>query len=94
MRIQSNERRERLWSALQEATGERTKSGALDAAAEYYLKMHGSDAHPTGAVPALMEKAVDEGSVGPEEIAALLDTEELPISYEYTETWECGSVEE
>ena len=37
---------------------------------------------PVGAIEQLMELAVKEGSVTPEEIADVLDTEELPVEAE------------
>lgn len=39
MRLRMNDRRERRFEYLQQATGENTKSGALDVAADYYLSM-------------------------------------------------------
>lgn len=89
MRIQTTDRRERLWDALQEATGESTTSGALDAAATYYLRMHG-DNHvaPHGRITALMERAIEQGSLTPAEIADVLDVDELPV--EWSAEWDYG----
>ncbi|MFH5798553.1 hypothetical protein [Haladaptatus sp. CMAA 1911] len=62
------------------ATGEKTKSKALDRAAEFYLQMRGDTAAvPNGAFVELMEKAERQGSVTAEEIAELLHTDELPV---------------
>jgi hypothetical protein len=84
------ESREHRLENLLEATGENTKSKALDRAADYYLKMAGdTTAMPTGAVEKLMERAVEQGSVTPEEIAEVLDTEELPVEAETN--WSVGS---
>jgi|AntRauTorcE11898_2_1112593.scaffolds.fasta_scaffold01127_8 hypothetical protein len=47
--------------------------------ADYYIKMSGCEAVPTGAVEKLMQLATDQGSVTPGEIAVCLDTEELPV---------------
>ena len=81
--------RERRIDALLEATGENTKSKALDTAAEYYLQMAGGNsAIPTGRVKKLMQLAVDEGSVTPAQIADVLDVSELPV--EYTHEWSVG----
>lgn len=92
MRIEATEARERKWENLKEATGEGHKSTALDAAADYYLKMAGgTTAQPTGALAELMERAVEQGSVTPEEIADLLDTEELPV--EANTSWTVGDSE-
>jgi hypothetical protein len=39
-------------------------------------------ASPTGAIPELLEQAEQEGSLTVEEIAAILDTDELPVGAE------------
>ena len=89
MRIEATEVRKRKWENLKEATGNGYKSTALDAAADYYLKMAGdTTAVPVGVVEQLMELAVEQGSVTPEEIADVLDTEELPVKAETT--WSVG----
>jgi len=89
MRIRDTEQRKRHWEALQKATGENTVSGVIDTAVNYYLVMHGDTVvEPTGAVPELMEKATDRGSVTAAEIAEILDADELPV--EYREEWEYG----
>ncbi|WP_231189332.1 hypothetical protein [Haladaptatus sp. DYF46] len=65
---------------LLEATGEKTKSKALDRAAEFYLQMRGDTAAvPSGAFIELMEKVEQQGSVTAEEIAEILHTDELPV---------------
>ncbi|WP_222915139.1 hypothetical protein [Natrinema sp. SYSU A 869] len=89
MRIQTTEARERKWEYLKEATGESTVSGALDAAADYYLKMRGdTTAQPNGSVPELIGRADQEGSLTAAEIAEILDTDEL--SLEYRSQWRIG----
>ena len=89
MRIHDTDKREREWEMLQEATGEATTSGALDAATNYYLKMRGDNAAaPTGAVEELMQLAIDEGSVTPDQIAEALDVDEFPVEYE--REWSVG----
>ncbi|WP_408957274.1 hypothetical protein [Natrinema sp. 74] len=89
MRIQKTEARERKWEYLKEATGESTVSGALDAAADYYLKMRGeTTAQPNGRVPELIRRADQEGSLTAAEIAEILDVDELPL--EYQSTWTVG----
>jgi hypothetical protein len=81
MRLRMNDERERRIENLVDATGEATKSKAIDQAARYYVRMAGDcSAIPTGAVEELMERAADQGSVTPEEIAEILDTDELPVS--------------
>jgi hypothetical protein len=83
MRIQSTDQREREWRALQKATGENTKSGAIDTAVRFYLAMHGDNAvDPTGRLPALLEAAEDQGCLTVPEIAEILDTDELPVAAE------------
>lgn len=89
MRIQKTEARERKWKYLKEATGESTVSGALDAAADYYLKMRGdTTAQPTGRVSELIRRADQEGSLTAADIAEILDVDELPL--EYRSTWTVG----
>lgn len=84
--------RERRMEYLLEATGENTKSKALDRAAELYLQMRGDTAAvPNGAFVELMEKAERQGSVTAEEIAELLDTDELPVEAETN--WAVGNRE-
>lgn len=82
MRIRENDRRTRLYENLKDATGEGTKSGALDTAAKYYVKMRGDNpAVPTGQLTQLIKTADKQGSVTAEEIVAILDTDEIPLSY-------------
>jgi len=89
MRIQSTEERKRRWEHLQEATGESTTSGALDVAAKHYLRMAGgTTAIPTGALEELLRAAEERGSLTGEEIAEILDAEELPLEYETS--WAVG----
>jgi len=90
MRLRMNNRRERRLENLQDATGENTKSKAIDTAADYFCKMAGDNfAFPTGAVEELMERADEQGSVTAEEIAEVLDTEELPVEAETN--WSVGT---
>lgn len=89
MRIEATEARKRKWENLKEATGKGYKSTALDAAADYYLKMAGdTTAVPVGTIEQLMELAVEQGSVTPAEIAHVLNTEELPVEAETN--WSVG----
>jgi len=90
MRIEATDARERKWENLKEATGEGHKSTALDAAADYYLKMAGgTTAVPVGAIAELMKRADEQGSVTAEEIAEVLDTEQLPVEAETS--WSVGT---
>lgn len=83
MRIEATESRQRRWEHLREATGEGHKSVALDVAADYYLRMRGgTPAIPNGQLEELMQRAVSEGSLTPEEIADALDCAELPVDAE------------
>lgn len=85
MRIKATEARQRKWRHLKEATGKGHKSTALDAAADYYLKMRGdTTAVPTGRLQELMELAGEQGSITSEELAEILDTEKLPVEAETT----------
>lgn len=86
------EKREREMEALLDATGENAKSKALDKAVRFYNQMAGDNvAVPVGAVEELMEVAVRGGSVTPEEIAEVLDTEELPVRAETS--WSVGEAD-
>jgi len=83
MRIQKTDTRERKWNNLKEATDESTVSGALDTAADFYLRMVGDTAAiPKGQFEELLDIARDQGSVTPEEIADILDSDELPVEVE------------
>jgi len=89
MRIRNTEYREQLWNALRDATGESTTSGALDAAAVTYLELAGgTTVRPTGKIEELMQLAEDQGSVTPDEIADVLDVDELPVEHE--REWSVG----
>ena len=62
--------RERKIEYLMEALGENTKSKALFAAADYAIRMRGgTTAVPTGQIAELMQRAQQQGSVTPQEIA-------------------------
>lgn len=88
-----NESRERLYDHVMDATGEGTKSGALDTAAKHYIKMRGDNpAIPTGQLTQLLQQADEKGSLTAEEIVAILDTDELPLAYE--SRWQVGSNDE
>jgi len=79
--IKKTETRERRYEHLREATGEGHTSKALDKAAKYYIRMRGHrTAVPTGKVEELLAKAEEEGSLTVEEIADVLDTDELPVA--------------
>lgn len=78
-----------MWDDLEDATGESTTSGALDVATAYYLEMAGgTGARPTGRLEQLMALAVQEGCVTPEQIADVLDVDELPVDHE--REWSVG----
>jgi hypothetical protein len=85
MRIESTEARERRFEALKEATGESAKSKAIDTAAKFYLEMRGETlAQPNGRFDELLSEATAKGSLTPEEIADILDSDELPVDAETT----------
>jgi len=80
MRMRLTDARERRIERLKEATGENSKSGAIDVAAKYYLHMGETDVgHRVGAVNDLMEAAAERGSLTAPEIAKILDCDELPV---------------
>ena len=77
------DKRERRLDRLMDATGENTKSGALDVAAEFYLSMGALDhGQRVGAFDELLQQASDRGSLTAPEIAAILNTSELPVGAE------------
>ena len=82
MRIRATDERERLWDDLEEATGHGHTSQALDAAARHYVQCRGDTAAvPTGTYAELLQAARDaDGGLGPEQIAEILDTDELPVA--------------
>jgi len=83
MRIEKTDTRARKWEYLKEATGESATSKALDRAADYYLRMRGeTTAVPKGKLTELMMAANTQGSLTPEEIAEIVDTDELPVRCE------------
>lgn len=89
MRLRMTDSRERRLENLCEATGENTKSKAIDAASAFFIKMAGdTTAVPTGRLEELMELAADQGSVTADEIADVLDTDELPVAAETS--WSVG----
>jgi len=81
MRIKKKtDARSRKWEYLKEATGESATSKALDRAADYYLRMRGdTTAVPKGKLTELMIATQDQESLTPEEIANVLNTDELPL---------------
>ncbi len=83
MRIEKTEARAQKWEYLKEATGESATSKALDRAADYFLRMRGeTTAVPKGKLIELMTAAQNQGSLTPEQIAEILDTDELPVQCE------------
>ena len=87
MGIQMNDRRERLCENLKEATGKGHKSKALDQAAAYYLRMHGDTVvYSTGAIDEVLDAAEAEGSLTAQQIADLLDVDELCIEYKINQS--------
>lgn len=85
MSLRLNEARERRLENLMEATGEGTKSGAIDVAASFYIKMAGDNpGYPNGKLDRLVDLAIEEGNVTPEQITEILDTSAYPMSVEYS----------
>ena len=83
MRLRMTDKRERRLDDLKEATGESTKSKAIDTAIEFYIRMAGdTTAVPTGQFAELMQLADDQGSVTAAEIADVLDSDPLGVNYE------------
>lgn len=95
MRLLMNDQREKQIETLVDATGENTKSKALDRAMTFYLQMHGDNfAYPHGGFPELLATAARQGSATVEEIADVLDTDELPVRGEVRREWSVGDEEE
>ncbi|MGQ4556011.1 hypothetical protein [Halobellus sp. GM3] len=89
MRIEATDERQRLWENLLEATDQSAKSKALDDAARYYCRMRGDVAgYGTGKVEELLRAADERGSLTASEIAEILDSRELSVSYETS--WSLG----
>ena len=88
--IRLTDRRQSVYDALQEATGERSRSGAIDVAAEYYCFMAGDNRiqPASGRVARLIRRAREEGSLTAEQIADVMDCEELPVKYDVSVS--CG----
>lgn len=83
MRLRMTDSRERMLDALLQATGEKTKSKALDTAVSHYVTCAGDNsAEPHGAYERLMETAIEQGSLTPDQIAEILSTGDLPVNYE------------
>jgi hypothetical protein len=90
IRVRMTEERERRLKNLLEATGENTKSGAIDAAAKYYVRMAGgTNAVPAGKLEELMQLATEQGSATAGEIAEILETVEL--AGESGHSWRVGN---
>jgi hypothetical protein len=88
IRLDNGANRSRKIETLAEVMG-CNKTRAVMEAVEFYLRMHGdTTAVPTGAFAQLMERADEQGSVTAEEIAALLDTDALPV--EAQTSWSVG----
>jgi hypothetical protein len=89
MSLRLTDARERRLEDLQDALDENTKSKAIDRAARFTVRMRGgTTAVPQGAIAELLERAEDQGSVTPAEIAEILDTDEVPVDAETT--WSVG----
>lgn len=81
-RYRLTDSRERRMTHLMEATGENTKSKALDKAIAMYLYLVGGNpADPTGRIQALLQQSEEQGQLSGEEIAETLDSPALSVSY-------------
>ncbi len=80
MRIKKTDVRAQKWEYLKEATGENATTKALDQATNYHLRMPGeTTAVRKEKLTELMTVAQNQGSITSEEIAEILDTDELPV---------------
>jgi len=93
MRIHMTESRERLYDELEETAPVGTKSGAIDEAAKFYLYMVGGNGvkPAEGQLEELIQAASEEGALTPEQIAAIVDTEQVPVTA--STDWEVGQDE-
>ena len=81
--IRKTDSRERQYQALCKATGENSTSKAIDKAVRYYLRMAGGNAaNPHGTIRELMQAAHTQGNLTADEIADILDSPELGVSYQ------------
>jgi hypothetical protein len=72
------DQRERRLDALKDALDENTKSKATDRAIAFTLRMRGNSiAYSTEKLEQLIETAEERGTLTAEEIAEILDTEEI-----------------
>lgn len=72
-----------MLDALVEATDDNTKSKATDRAIAHYCQCAGENpTHPNETYTELIERAVEDGNLTPEEISAILSTNELPVKCE------------
>jgi len=80
--------RESLLDDLEAATGEPTKARRVDTAMRAYAKLVGGTAVQPGpgVLDELLRTADEQGSLRAEEIAEIIDMEELPVQFEPA-TW-------
>lgn len=84
-----DESRERTLEDVKDALDENAGSKALFAAAKYAVRMRGgTNAVPNGRIAELLKLAEVQGSVTAEEIAEILDTDEIGVEYETN--WSVG----
>lgn len=79
-----NDKRERLYEQLMRCSPENTRSGAIDQAVLFYCIMVGGNGYVPGdgQLADVMNTAIEEGSVTPEQIADCLDSDPVPVKYE------------
>ncbi|WP_435145902.1 hypothetical protein [Halobaculum sp. P14] len=87
-------RRDVLLDDLEACTDQNTKAKALDDACRAYLRLVGGNAVEPGrgVIGELLAAAEDRGGLSAEEIAEIIATDELPLTYEPA-TWSVGSPE-
>ena len=83
--------RESLLDDLEAATGEPTKARRVDTAMRAYAKLVGGTAVQPGpgVLDELLRTADEQGSLRAEEIAEILDIDELPLEFMPAE-WDVG----
>jgi hypothetical protein len=88
MRLRTDERRDRILEDAQAALDESTKSEAIIKSCKYVARMAGgTTAIPEGKIAQLLAAAEEAGSLTGEEIADILDTEEIAVDYSTSTSW-------
>lgn len=86
--------RDQLLDDLESCTGEKTRAKAVEKAARAYLRLVGGNVVQPG--PGLLDElleAADRRDLSGDEIARVLDVDELPLKFEPA-SWSVGNVDD